>query len=153
VPNLVNAPDAVAWNAGRHYLRDVRAAGVPTRDCRPTASSERTALVFLGGVQSHAFTQTSAVDADFEVWDLGQAGLRAAADHLGIGIDELLYARADVIGGPGDAKLVALDLVAPSLGWTLLDDDARDATQRHFALGVESALDRFGLGPLSHRGP
>jgi len=153
VPNLVNAPDAVAWNAGRHYLRDVAAAGVPTRDRRPAASSERTALVFLGGIQSHAFSQTAAVDADFELWDLGQAGLQAAADHLGIGAEELLYARVDVSGGPGDAEVRALNLVAPSLGWRLLDDGARDATQRQFALGVQSALDRLGLGPLSHRGP
>jgi hypothetical protein len=153
VRNLVNAPDAVAWNAGRHYLRDVRDAGVPTRDRRPAASSERTALVFLGGIQSHAFTPTAVVDADFELWDLGQAGLRAAADHLGIGAEELLYARVDVSGGPGDAEVRALNLVAPPLGWRLLDDGARDATQRQFALGVQSALDRLGLGPLSHRGP
>jgi hypothetical protein len=153
VPNLVNAPDAVAWNAGRHYLRDVRAAGVPTRDRRPAASSERTALVFLGGIQSHAFTQIAVVDADFELWDVGQSGLHAAADHLGIGAEELLYARVDVSGGPGDAEVRALNLVAPSLGWRLLDDGARDATQRQFALGVQSALDRLGLGPLSHRGP
>ena len=87
------------------------------------------------------------------MWDLGQAALQAAADHLGIGVDELLYARADVIGGPGDAELVELDLVAPSLGWQLLDDTARDDAQRQFALCVESALDRLGLGPLSHRRP
>jgi hypothetical protein len=153
VPNLVNAPDAVAWNVGRHYLHDVRTAGVPTRGRRPAASSEPTALVFLGGIQSHAFTQTAVVDADFVLWDLGQAGLQAAADHLGIGAEELLYARVDVSGGPGDAEVRALNLVAPSLGWRLLDDGARDATQRQFALGVESTLDRLGLGPLSHRGP
>lgn len=153
VPNLVNAPDAVAWNAGRHYLRDVGAAGVPIRDRRPAASSKRTALVFLGGIQSHAFSQTAVVDADFELWDLGQAGLQAAADHLGVGAEELLYARVDVSGGPDDAEVRALNLVAPSLGWRLLGDGARDATQRQFALGVQSALDRLGLGPLSHRGP
>ena len=109
--------------------------------------------MFLGGIQSHAFADTSTVDADFELWDLGQAGLQAAADHLGIAIDELLYARADVIGEPGEAKLVELNLVDPSLGWRLLADDARGDAQREFALCVESALDRLGLGPLSHRGP
>ena len=87
------------------------------------------------------------------MWDLGQAALQAAADHVGIGVDELLYARADVIGGPGDAELVELNLVAPSLGWRLLDDTARGDAQRQFALCVESALDRLGLGPLSHRRP
>ena len=93
---------------------------------RPSGSAVRTALVFLGGIQSHAFVEKSAVEADFELWDLGQAALQAAADHLGIGADELLYARADVIGEPGHAELAELNLVAPSLGWRLLDDDARD---------------------------
>jgi hypothetical protein len=101
-------------------------------------------------VQSHAFNPQEAVEADFELWDLGQAALQAAAEQVGIGVDELLYARADVTGG---ARLVKLDLVAPSLGWEMLDDDTRDDTQRQFALCVESALDRLGLGPLSHRRP
>ena len=153
VPNLLNAPDIVAWNAGRHHLRDLREAGVSTRGRRPSTSDTPTALVFLGGTQSHAFTRKSPVDADFELWDVGLAGLQAAVDQLGISVDELLYARADVIGGPGDAELVELNLVAPSLGWRLLDDAARDDAQRQFALCVESALDRLGLGPLSHRRP
>lgn len=178
VPNLLNAPDVVAWNTDHRYLRDLRRAGVPTRGSRPTAASSlagaRTALVFLGGTQSHAVVSTAALpagldcpappqavarpasspgEADFELWDVGQSALQSAADHLGIGADELLYARAEVIGGPGDAQLVALDLVAPSLGWRQLDDAARDCGQRQFALCVESALDRLGLGPLSHRRP
>ena len=153
VPNLLNAPDVVAWNTGQHHLRDLRHAGVPIRSRRPTAA--QTALVYLGGTQSHAFDTAAAspVEADFELWDLGQAALQAVADQLNIGADELLYARADVIGGPGHAELVGLDLVAPSLGWQLLEDTARDDAQRQFALRVESALDRLGLGPLSHRRP
>jgi hypothetical protein len=153
VPNLLNAPEVVAWNTGRHHLRDLRDAGVPVLDRRPSGSALYTALVFLGGLQSHAFVEKFTVEADFELWDLGQAGLQAAADHLGIAADELLYARADVVGKPGNAKLVELNLVAPSLGWRLLAGDARDDAQRQFALCVESALDRLGLGPLSHRGP
>jgi hypothetical protein len=151
VPNLLNAAEVVAWNAGRHHMRDLRHAGVPVRSRRPTAS--QTALVYLGGAQSHAFTARRSVDADFELWDGGQAALQAAADQAGIRADELLYARADVAGGPGHAELVGLNLVAPSLGWQLLDDTARDDAQRQFALCVESALDRLGLGPLSHRRP
>ena len=151
VPNVLNAPDVVAWNAGQHHLRDLRHAGVSTSSREPKTAE--TALVFLGGIQSHAFTRQSPVEADFELWDLGQAALQAAANHVGIGVDELLYARADVIGGPGHAELVGLDLVAPSLGWGLLDDPARDDAQRQFALCVESALDRLGLGPLSQRRP
>ncbi len=152
--NVLNAPEVVAWNAGRRHLRDLDRAGVPVlRGRRPSASAERTALVFICGVQSHAFVETSAVDADFELWDLGRSALQAAADQIGIGVDELLYARADVIEEAGDAELAELDLVGPSLGWGLLEGEARDHAQRQFALGVESALGRLGLGPLSHRGP
>jgi len=154
VPNLLNAPEVVAWNTGRRHLRDLGRAGVPVqKGRRPSASAVRTALVFLGGVQSHAFVENSPIDADFELWDLGQAALQAAADHVGVGVDELLYARADVIEEAGDTELAELNLVAPSLGWRLLDDAARDDAQRQFALCVESALDRLGLGPLSHRRP
>jgi hypothetical protein len=151
VPNLLNPPDVVAWNAGQHHLGDLRHAGVPVRSRRPTGP--QTALVYLAGTQSHAFTSQRPVEADFELWDLGQAALQALADQLGIGADELLYARTDVVGAPGHAELVGLDLVAPSLGWRLLDDAARDDGQRRFALCVESALDRLGLGPLSQRRP
>ena len=150
VPNLLNAPDVVAWNTGKHRLRD---AGVQVRGRRRFGAGVRTALVFLGGVQSHAFIEKSAVDADFELWDLGQAALQAAVDHLRISADQLLYARVDVVGGPGDNEVVDLDLVAPQLGWRLLEPAAREDAQRQFALCVESALDRLGLGPLSHRRP
>jgi hypothetical protein len=155
VPNLLNAPDVVAWNTDQCYLHDLRHAGVPTRGSRPSTSADQTALVFLGGAQSHAFAMPGAspVEVDFELWELGQVALLTAADYLDIGADELLYARAEVIGRPGNAQLVALDLVAPSLDWRRLDAAARDHVQRQFALCVESALDRLGLGPLSHRRP
>lgn len=137
VPNLLNTADVIAWNIGQ-------------RNRRVSAPGRSTALVYLGGAQSHAFTPRCPVDADFELWDAGHAALRVAAKQAGVRVDELLYARADVTD---DAELVRLDLVAPSLGWRLLDDTARDDAQRQFALCVESALDRLGLGPLSHRRP
>lgn len=135
-----------------------------------------TALVFLGGRPSHAFTKgpilpppgqapvfdesgtyaeetLTPADPDFEVWDVGHAALRAAAAHLGMDVAELLYARVDVIGDRGDAHVLELELVEPSLGWRQLDEKTRSRQQREFALEVESALERFGLGPLSHRGP
>jgi hypothetical protein len=150
----LNAPDVVAWNTGRRHLRDLGRAGVPVlRGRRPSRSAVRTALVFVGGIQSHAFVENSPIEADFELWDVGQAALQAAADQSGIAVGELLYARADVVEESGDAELAELNLVAPDLGWRLLDDDARADRQRQFALCVESALDRLGLGPLSHRGP
>jgi hypothetical protein len=147
VPNLLNAANVITWNAGQRHLRDLRHAGVSVRGSAPEST---TALVYLGGEQSHAFTAQRSVDADFELWDVGHAALRVAAKQVGIRADELLYARADVTD---DAELVGLDLIAPSLGWQLLDDTARDDGQRQFALCVESALDRLGLGPLSHRRP
>jgi hypothetical protein len=147
VANLLNAPNVVTWNAGRCCLRDLRRAGLPTVASAPVPP---TALIFFGGVQAHAFTAQQSVDADFALWDVGQAALGVAAEQAGIGVDELLYARVDVTD---DGRLAGLDLIAPSLGWQLLDDSTRDDGQRQFALGVESALDRLGLGPLSQRGP
>lgn len=142
----------------------------------PRIENGETALVFLTGEQSHAFTKgpmlpaagekpvfdpsgtyaeetLTAADPDFELWDVGHAALDAAADHLNINATDLLYARVDVIGGPEDPRLLELELVEPSLGWRQLDGATRDTQQRKFAVGVQSALDRLGLGPLSHRGP
>jgi hypothetical protein len=135
-----------------------------------------TALVFLGGEQSHAFTKgpilppagqrpvfdpsgtyaqesLTPADPDFEVWDIGHATLDAAATRLKISAKDLLYARVDVIGGRDDPLLLELELVEPSLGWRQLDRPTRDLRQRTFAVGVESALERLGLGPFSHRRP
>jgi len=135
-----------------------------------------TALVFLGGRQSHAFTKgpilpspgsepafddsgtyaeesLTPAEPDFELWDVGYAALAAAAAHLGIDAAELLYARVDVIGGPIDPQLLELELVEPSLGWRQLDAGTRSRRQRDFVVGVEDALERLGLGPLSHRRP
>lgn len=135
-----------------------------------------TALVFLRGEQSHAFTKgpilpppgeapvfdesgtyaeerLQPAEPDFELWDVGRAALAAAAATLGFGVEELLYARVDVLGGADAPRLLELELVEPSLGWRQLDDGERQRRQRRFALGVESALEEFGLGPFSHRRP
>jgi hypothetical protein len=135
-----------------------------------------TALVFLGGRQSHAFTKgpilpppgqapvfdesgtfaeetLTPADPDFELWDVGHAALAAAAAHLGIGVGDLLYARVDVIGDRRDPHVLELEMVEPSLGWRQLDEATRTRQRREFAVGVESALERLGLGPLSHRRP
>jgi hypothetical protein len=79
--------------------------------------------------------------------------LAAAAVHLGADVGDFLYARVDVIGDRRDAHVLELELVEPSLGWRQVDEATRARQQRQFALGVESALDRLGLGPLSHRRP
>ncbi len=141
VRHLLNPPDAVAWNLDERYLRDLANDGVPTLPGGPAEAS----LIFLGGKQSHAWP----VEPEFESWDLGYAALASAADRAGIGARELLYARADVAGD----RLVGLDLVAPSLGWPHLDAATRERAQREFALAVESACERLGLGPFSHGRP
>jgi hypothetical protein len=147
VQNLLNAPQVVAWNLGAEYLRDLESAGVPTLSEGPPRHP--VALIFVGGQRSHAFTARGPDELDFEVWDLGYAAIAAAAEHAGVGPGELLYARVDVSG----ERVAGLDLVAPSLGWRRLDADTRSLAQREFALAVESACERLGLGPFSHRRP
>jgi hypothetical protein len=120
---------------------------------QPGDSVAETVLVFLGGKPSHAFTtQDNALrqgEPDFEIWEVGAAALAAAAAQVGVDAGELLYARAHLIG----ARLLDLQLVDPSLGWRRLDANTRALAQREFALCVESALERLGLGPFSHRRP
>jgi len=164
--------------AAREHAAALHADGrtVLVQPYDPRINYGETALVFLGGKQSHAFTKgpilpppgqapvfdesgtyaeesLTPADPDFELWDVGHATLAAAAAHLGIEVEELLYARVDVIGDRTDPHVLELELVEPSLGWRQLDDATRARQQRAFALGVESALERLGLGPLSHRGP
>ncbi|MCV7428285.1 hypothetical protein [Mycobacterium montefiorense] len=109
------------------------------------APGPETVLVFLGGKPSHAFP----CEPDFELWDVGAATLAAAAAETSIQVSELLYARVHLSG----SQLLELQLIDPSLDWRRLDAGARDLAQREFALAVESACERLGLGPFSHRRP
>ncbi|MGI9124896.1 MAG: ATP-grasp domain-containing protein [Mycobacterium sp.] len=140
----------------------------------PRVEDGETAMVFIGGEQSHAFTKgpilppggaapgfdgsgtfaeetLGPADPDFELWDLGHAALDAACAHIGIMKPELLYARVDVIGGIEDPVLLELELIEPSLGWRQLDPETRELQERRFAIAVESACERLGLGPFSRR--
>ncbi|MCT7659788.1 ATP-grasp domain-containing protein [Mycobacterium deserti] len=163
--------------AARRHACELHASGrtvlVQPYDAR--VQDGETALVFLGGEQSHAFTKgpilpadgrpdfdasgtyaeetLSPAEPDFEVWDVGHSAVAAAAAHLRIDVGELLYARVDVIGGRQDPRLLELELVEPSLGWRQLDAATRGRRERQFVVGVERTLDRLGLGPLSHRRP
>jgi hypothetical protein len=135
-----------------------------------------TALVFLNGEESHAFTKgpilppegaapefedtgtyateaLSPADPDESVWQVGRLAVSAVTQRFDIEPAELLYARIDVIGSGADPRLLELELVEPSLGFGQLGAADRDLAEREFALGVESALERFGLGPFSHRRP
>jgi hypothetical protein len=163
-------------DAARRHAAQLQSEGrtVLVQPYDPRVEDGETALVFLGGQQSHAFTKgpilpppgarpafddsgtyaeesLKPADPDFELWDVGYRALAAAAGHLDTDPAELLYARVDVIGGASDPKLLELELVEPSLGWRQLDAAARSRQQREFAVGVQSALDRLGLGPFSHR--
>ncbi|WP_431232326.1 ATP-grasp domain-containing protein [Mycolicibacterium psychrotolerans] len=167
--------DRAAARAHVAALQDSgRTALVQPYDAR--VEQGETALVFLGGRQSHAFTKgpmlppegesptlhesgtyveesLAPADPDFEMWDVGVAALAAASRHLGIETSELLYARVDLIGGADDPLVLELEVIEPSLGWRQLDERTRDLQQRAFAIEVESACERLGLGPLSHRRP
>ena len=156
VRNLLNPPAALAWNSDRRYLADLAAAGIPMAPRHAKGSA--TVLVFLGGEQSHAFSRSTAgllspIEPDFEYWDLGRAALDAACATVGIPTTDLLYARVDLSDGTDTPSLNALDLIEPELGWRHLDPETRALQQRRFALAVESACERLGLGPLSHRSP
>lgn len=140
----------------------------------PRITEGETALVFLGGEESHAFTKgpmlpspgqkpefdpsgtyaeetLSPADPDEQVWRVGRLAVWAVTRLFDIEPEDLLYARVDVIGGANDPRLLELELVEPSLGFRQLGADDRAGAEREFALGVERALERFGLGPLSHR--
>lgn len=139
-------------SAAAAYAAELHTAGQKVL-VQPAGSAPETVLVFLGGTPSHAFTKQAdalrQAEPDFEIWDAGSAALAAAAAHVGIDASELLYARAHLSG----FRLLELQLVEPSLDWRQLDAGTRDLVQREFALRVESALERLGLGPLSHRRP
>lgn len=128
---------------------------------QPYDDRVETALLFLGGKPSHAFTKGGShpvesltpAEPDFEVWDVGFAALDAAAVQLNVAASDFLYARVDVIGDIDDPRLLELELIEPSLGWTRLDEPTRKLQQREFARCLASALERLGLGPLSHRRP
>jgi hypothetical protein len=143
-------------SAAAEYAAELHEAGRSVL-VQPCGSAPETVLVFLCGEPSHAFTKQAdtlhQAESDFEIWDVGAAALAAAAGQASVDASELLYARAHVIGGTDDPRLLELQLVEPSLGWRTFDAETRDLAQREFALGVESALERLGLGPFSHRRP
>lgn len=163
--------------AAAAHAADLQAQGraVLVQPYDPRIERGETALVFVGGARSHAFTKgailppdgppvfdesgtyavetLSPAEPDFELWDLGYAALRAAAATLGVEPAEFLYARVDLIGDRDRAQVLEVELVEPSLGWRQLDAATRADRQRDFAVAVEVALDRLGLGPLSHRRP
>lgn len=147
-PTIGNGCRRCDRSAAAAYAGELHAAGHSVL-VQPADPAPETVLIFLGGERSHAFTNTVQADPDFEIWEVGAAALAAAAAQVGVNAGELLYARAHLLG----ARLLELQLVDPSLGWRRLDANTRDLAQREFALAVESACERLGLGPFSHRRP
>lgn len=118
-----------------------------------------TALVFLGGQYSHAFTKGAMLTPDAEYDESGLyvverlAGaspsaaqrrvaedvLDAAAALTGLARHDLLYARVDLVpGADGSPLLLELELVEPSLGFRQTDATA----PLRFASAVRAALAR-----------
>jgi hypothetical protein len=158
LPRAGHAFVSPAVGTGTRRCRDASAAAAYAAELHATGrqvlvqagdSAAETVLIFLGGEPSHSFINSVQAEPDFETWAVGTAALAAAAAQVGAQVDELLYARAHLSG----SRLLELQLVDPSLGWRRLDGGARDLAQRAFAVAVESALRRLGLGPLSQPFP
>ena len=128
----------------RQHVRDLHAAG-QTVMVQPYQSSidtaGETALVFIGGCFSHAVNKGPLLRADVGVtqalWErevivpvepppahltLAEAVMEAITDHLG----PTTYARVDVFGADGQARVLEVELVEPSLFLS----SATDATGR-----------------------
>ncbi|QQQ74433.1 hypothetical protein IOD16_25090 [Saccharothrix sp. 6-C] len=116
-----------------------------------------TAMVFLGGQYSHAFTKGAMLTPDAEYDESGlyiverltgaspspaqrrvaEDVLDAAAELTGLRRPDFLYARVDLIPGPDHAPLLLeLELVEPSLGFRHTDPTA----PLRFASAVRAAL-------------
>ncbi|MBB5959042.1 hypothetical protein FHS29_005662 [Saccharothrix tamanrassetensis] len=116
-----------------------------------------TALVFLGGQYSHAFTKGAMLTPEAEYDESGlfiverlagaspsgaqrrvaEDALDAAAGLLGLRRNDFLYARVDLVSGvDGAPLLLELELVEPSLGFRQTDASA----PLRFASAVRAAL-------------
>ncbi|SFB21196.1 hypothetical protein SAMN05216266_106153 [Amycolatopsis marina] len=150
---------AASFDAARAHLEVLHGAGhtVLLQPYQSAVDSEgETALVFLGGVFSHAFTKGamltgSEVDGtglfvserlgvatpDPARRKLAEDALDAAAGLLRLRRSDLLYARVDlVIADDGRPALLELELTEPSLGFR----HAEPAAAPRFASAVRARL-------------
>ena len=139
--------------------RTARRRWCSSRAASPTRSPRGRILPPPGGGPAFDDSGTYAEESlrpaepDFELWDVGHAALAAAANHLGIAPAEFLYARVDVIGDSRRSAAARVGVGGAVAGLaSARRGRPRQATAR-VRLGVESALDRLGLGPFSHRRP
>ncbi|GAA2807714.1 hypothetical protein [Saccharopolyspora taberi] len=146
-------------DAARAHLDALTGVAVLQPYQRAVDTEGETALVFLGGVYSHAFvkgpmlSESAVVDGSGlfveerlrpvdPARDLRRAAedaMDAAAGVLGLHRSDLLYARVDLVrGGEGEPLLLELELAEPSLGFRQTDGTAR----QRFASAVRGALAR-----------
>lgn len=132
----------------------------------PAVAEGETALVYIAGQRSHAFTKgpmlpepgeegeldesglylvesLTPADPSEKFWELGDAALTAAAEAVGIIRADILYARVDLLGTdePGP-RLLEFEAVEPSLGWRQLTEQHRAQAMARFALATAAALSR-----------
>lgn len=130
----------------------------------PLVTAGETALVYIAGERSHAFTKgpllpepgedgeldesglylveslTPAMPSD-TFWELGDAAIAAAGAAVETDPRDILYARVDLLGttesGP---RLLEFEAVEPSLGWRQLAGDRRREAMGRFARATVGAL-------------
>ena len=151
VAHLLNPAPVVAWNSTRRYLADLARWGVPVSSTEG-GTDGATALVFLAGEPSHVVGNGPSGAPDASHWRVARLALEAVARQFDVSPEDLLCARVEVDTGPDGPHVRALDVRDPRLGFRQLGRCERDDAERSFAVGVEGALARLGLGPLSHRG-
>ncbi|CAM01472.1 hypothetical protein A8924_2565 [Saccharopolyspora erythraea NRRL 2338] len=154
--------DADDHDAARAHLEILHADGgvAVLQPYQATVDAEgETAMVFIGGVFSHAFVKGAMLsdsaamdssglfvteglrpaDADPALRRAAEDAMDAASALLKVDRAELLYARVDLVrGADGRPLLLELELAEPSLGFRQTDAGAR----HRFASAVRSALAR-----------
>ncbi len=132
----------------------------------PAVAEGETALVYIAGQRSHAFTKgpmlpEPGVEGELdesglylveslapasppdEFWELGDSVLTAAAHAVGVMPANILYARVDLLGAGGSGpRLLEFEAVEPSLGWHQLPETKRGPAMARFALATAAALAR-----------
>ncbi|GGK02749.1 ATP-grasp domain-containing protein [Pilimelia anulata] len=137
--------DPATADAAAAHLRALHAAGraALVQPYQPAVDAEgETALVFVGGRYSHAFTKGAMLSvgpgdpAGGELYrserlaPVGAAPalvafarrcLDAAAADAGVAVADLLYGRVDVVRGPAGPLVLEVELTEPSLGFRQAD--------------------------------
>ncbi len=131
----------------------------------PLITAGETALVYLAGERSHAFSKGPMLPQPGEsgeldesglylvekltpalppesFWALGDAVMKAAAHAVGVVPSDLLYARVDLVGtAEAGPKLLEFEAIEPSLGWRQIAAATdRGMAMDRFAAATAAAL-------------